>query len=527
MGQMAVSTGVRAQGVRGRFALLVISCVVVLLLLASLAGLIAVSRSRASGSEVRLGVGVEQSLLLETAYNDMETGQRGFIIGGADVFLEPFRTGGTNVDRLQRSLASNKAELGPETRRLLADVERLGATWRVRADAELATRRSSGRAAAELLVSTQVGKGEFDRLRAALGLLHESLARRQLQAFRLRERRASQLVLLILAMPLMVLACAGGAAIVFRNRVLRPMRAMDAAVRRATSDGLAVALPVSGLPAVAALGLSVETLRLNSSQRLAAAEQARVNAHSAKTLIEQHAIAALQLRRELASELGILPVGWSAAAEVLPAEGWATGDCFDVTLVSPHLLGVMVLDIAGHGAAQAVVALKCREILRAALRMGLEPGAALELLADQIGELSDSFLTAFVMLVDTDTGVYRYANAGHPPALVAARGGAVFELKPTGPLLGAFPARWTTNGAVLERGEQLAIYTDGLTEARSEPGEFYGSDRVAEVLSRHRQESAEWVLKACLDDLLRFRPARLADDVALVVLCRAEEFRSR
>ena len=223
---------------------------------------------------------------------------------------------------------------------------------------------------------------------------------------------------------------------------------------------------------------------------------------------------------ELASKLGAFPPGWTAAADLLPAEGWVAGDCYDVTLVSPHVLGIIVIDIAGHGAPQAIMALRCKEILRAALRMNLEPGAALGLLAEQVGDLHPSFVTAFVALVDTTTGACRYANAGHPPALLAGHDNVVHSLSPTGPLLGVFDASWSTAVATVGAGAKLAVYTDGLTEARDHAEEFYGMERLASLVVTLPCEVAESVIKACFDDLRVFRPSRLSDDVTMVLVCR-------
>ena len=102
----------------------------------------------------------------------------------------------------------------------------------------------------------------------------------------------------------------------------------------------------------------------------------------------------------------------------MPAEGVVTGDCYEVTLVSPRLVGVIVIDIAGHGAAQAIMALKAKEILRAALRIAMSPGEALALLAEQLGDMHPSFLTAFVALIDTTTGSAATPAPGtHPPSM--------------------------------------------------------------------------------------------------------------
>lgn len=163
----------------------------------------------------------------------------------------------------------------------------------------------------------------------------------------------------------------------------------------------------------------------------------------------------------------------------MPAEGYVAGDCYDVTLVSPHQLGIIVLDIAGHGAAQAIAA-----------------------------------------LVDTRTGICAYANGGHPPALLAHDERPLRELEPTGPLIGPFPGAWRTEQFAIEAGGKLVVYTDGLSEARNAARAFYGTERLARIVASLPCREAEPVLKSCLDDLVKFSPERLLDDVTMVLVCR-------
>ncbi len=231
---------------------------------------------------------------------------------------------------------------------------------------------------------------------------------------------------------------------------------------------------------------------------------------------------ALQVRSELASDLGDYPEGWTMAAGLRPAEGVVAGDCYDVSLLSPTTIGVVVLDIAGHGAQSAIAALKCKELLKAALRSALEPGAALTWLSEQEHGLGDLFLTAFLAVIDTDSGRGTYANAGHPHALLA--GGPDLErLGPTGPILGPFVTRWETASMVVQPSGKLIIYTDGLVEARDAGRLFYGDERLMQLLLSLDCPQAQPVVDRILGDLDEFHPGRLHDDVTIVVACRAAE----
>lgn len=510
----------RSLDLRTRLLLVGAALILSLVAMGALAARLAEDRNEAAKAQRELTVSTQQALRLTSAYGDMESGQRGFIIGGSDVFLEPYRRGEADVDVLQAALAQDASGFDSATRAALSIAVSAGDAWRTQAARELALRRSSGRAKAEAEVATLLGKRRFDALRASLDRLSGHLVEAQRVSDSYREDRARQLMALLLAIPATVVFFTGLTAFAVSRWVARPMDRMLAAVRNITAGDLSSNVRVGGASDVAEVGASIDAMRLTMADRLAEAQRLREIAERAREAIEQSATVTLQLRSELANELGSFPPGWTAAANLLPATGYVAGDCYDVTLVSPHVLGIIVIDIAGHGAPQAIMALRCKEILRAALRMRLEPGEALGLLSEQVGDLYPAFVTAFVGLVDTSTGTCRYANAGHPPALLADHDNTVHELDPTGPLLGVFSSSWTTATTQMGPGAKLAVYTDGLTEARDDADVFYGMERFVELVVTLPCKVAETVIKTCFDDLHVFRPSRLTDDVTVVLVCR-------
>ena len=156
---------------------------------------------------------------------------------------------------------------------------------------------------------------------------------------------------------------------------------------------------------------------------------------------------------------------------------------------------MLVVDISGHGAVAGILALRCKELLRSALALGADPGDALGSTADQLGSLGDeTFLSALVVVIDVRDGSIRYANAGHPPALVCHRDGSTVPLPPTGPIVGPFDGSGRPATRGLGPGENLAVYTDGIIEARFE-GEMFGPERLARLVG---------------DERLRGRPAIVA-----------------
>jgi len=236
-----------------------------------------------------------------------------------------------------------------------------------------------------------------------------------------------------------------------------------------------------------------------------------------REMIEQNALLTVQLGNELAGALGDFPPGWRVASSLRAAEGLAAGDCYDVALLSPTTIGLVLLDIAGHGAEASILALKCKELLRAALRNDLAPGDALSWLLSNASGLEDTFLTAFVARIETDSGIFSYANAGHPPALLRV-GSRTKLLAGTGPLLGPIPGfNWETVKDVFPRGSTLVAYTDGLIEARNDAGDFFGEQRLHDLVTDADSIDAPTMLREIVGELDAFA-VRLRDDATVLVV---------
>jgi serine phosphatase RsbU (regulator of sigma subunit)/CHASE3 domain sensor protein len=471
------------------------------------------SRSRAdfAAQGRSLTVGLEQVGQMRTGYLDMETSVRGYEITGDATFLEPFETGRRSVIRL-------RGELGTATladtalANDLAIVTALGARWLTEsAEPTIAARRIPG-AAEPTSEPPGNGKALFDELRIGIDRFERDMRVRRDEADLGREHSARRLTKLVLAAPALAVAVSAVATWLLNRWILHPLDAIGDAVERVRSGDLNATVPTLGPPDVAELGQRVDDMR-----RTIIAQ--RLDELRARESVEQNALLAVRVRNELAADVGELPAGWTGAASMLAAEGIVAGDCYDVTLLSPTILATVVIDIAGHGGGPAVAALRCKEILRAALRARMEPGQALAHLAGQVGDLEESFLTAFVATINTVTGDCYYANAGHPPALFQNEG-ILEELMPTGPLIGPFPGSWSTEKRVVKPGGQLAIYTDGLTEARNTGRAFYGMERLTERVMSVPCLDAQHVIDVCFADLKAFRSERLVDDVTMVIVCR-------
>ena len=108
-----------------------------------------------------------------------------------------------------------------------------------------------------------------------------------------------------------------------------------------------------------------------------------------------------------------------------------------------------------------------------------------------------------------------------PPAFVVGSE-TVVALEPSGPLVGLLTPGWDTAEAVVGPGDNLCAYTDGLIETRNPDHEFFGPERLIELLQGSRCDEAPAVVKRTIDEVELFSPGGLRDDATIVVLCRAE-----
>lgn len=202
------------------------------------------------------------------------------------------------------------------------------------------------------------------------------------------------------------------------------------------------------------------------------------------------------------------------------------GDFYDVFEISNHFVGITVGDVAGKGVDAAVLTSLAKNTIRAhAIERGKTPADILRLTNEVLYRTTtaETFVTLFFGVLDCRDGRLIYANAGHTDATVVRAACAPTQLSVTAPLLGAFSeAEFRDAEAFLDLDEVLFLYTDGLTEARSPAGEFYGDERLVSFLSETRDASPTGIIGGVISDVLAFSGGRLADDLAVLAVRRVE-----
>jgi sigma-B regulation protein RsbU (phosphoserine phosphatase) len=217
--------------------------------------------------------------------------------------------------------------------------------------------------------------------------------------------------------------------------------------------------------------------------------------------------------------------GWTFAAHYEPAREIG-GDLFDVFRLrgDARRIGVLIADVTGKGIPAALLMADVRALLHAAADNAEGPADALSrvnrILVDE--RATSLFVTAALLAIDVDSGEVRYASAGHEAPLVARAGGRIDRLDVAGPILGAFAdAAFAEETSVIEAGDAVLLYTDGLTEARDAARHFYGEAPMLATLGRACGRPAEAIKDSLVADVLAFRgEAEAFDDLTLLVVER-------
>ncbi len=202
----------------------------------------------------------------------------------------------------------------------------------------------------------------------------------------------------------------------------------------------------------------------------------------------------------------------------------AGGDYYDFFPLSGGKWGLLIADVSGHGTPAAVIMAVTHTLAHTFPGAPEPPGQLLTHVNHQLCSLytahSDTFVTAFYGVYDPSNRTLTYASAGHnPPRLKRCEDGSLALLDAARGLpLGIFPAETYRDAThTLVPGDQLVLYTDGITEADNEAGELFGLERMDKVLENCSINVSD-LLKAVLaavDEFTGGRPA--ADDRTLLV----------
>lgn len=218
--------------------------------------------------------------------------------------------------------------------------------------------------------------------------------------------------------------------------------------------------------------------------------------------------------------------GWQLSLTLQPARE-TSGDFYDVNVLPDGRVGLLVADVVDKGVAAALfMALSWILFRTYAAEHPMQPELVLRAVNRRILKDTEAtqFVTLFYGILDPDTGVLTYCNAGHcPPLLLSARSdGPTQRLVRTGMPLGILEEEtWDRGYAQLLPGDVLVLYSDGISEAQNEQMEPFGEERLLASVQAHSGTTALEIRDALLADVHQFRgKAPQSDDITLAVVVR-------
>lgn len=259
--------------------------------------------------------------------------------------------------------------------------------------------------------------------------------------------------------------------------------------------------------------------------------------HAVRREAEERAVYELQLARDVQARLfpqSLPPLRTLDYAGLCLQARQVGGDYYDFLDLGRERLGLVTGDISGKGTAAALLMSNLQAHLhnlsaayssRPYTPFALEQPQRFLTAVNRLfyeNSPADSFATVFFAEYDDNTGRLRYANCGHPSALLIRGDGDVARLEPTCTVLGLFPD-WDCAAGECQvlPGDMLALYTDGVIESFNEAGEEFGEHRLLETLRRHREQPSHALLASTVDEVRRFSPHEQHDDITLIVArCR-------
>ena len=238
----------------------------------------------------------------------------------------------------------------------------------------------------------------------------------------------------------------------------------------------------------------------------------------------------LEVARQV--QLELLPArdpelpGYDISAYNFPTEE-VSGDYYDWVRIYDDEIAIVIADVAGKGVPAAIL----MAFLRASLRATTNVGYATNISMSKVNHLlyesieRNQFVTAFHAVLDASTSTLSYSNAGHnPPLLINAKGEARFIEHGEQPL-GMFPAtRYHRYHLLMEPGDVLVLYTDGVTEASTPAGVEFGRDRLAQAVRDHYEQPAREMIASLQMAVLEWTDhAGATDDVTFFIIKALKE----
>ena len=203
------------------------------------------------------------------------------------------------------------------------------------------------------------------------------------------------------------------------------------------------------------------------------------------------------------------------------------GDFYDFYLLDENHLAFVVADVSGKGIPGAMFMMTSKTLIKSHAESGLAVNDVFTQVNAQLCENNEAgmFVTAWMGILDLETGLIRYANAGHNPPVVRHKDGSYEYLKGKANfvLAGMEGVRYKEQQLQLQQGDEIYLYTDGVTEAHDITKQLFGEERLLVSLNETKGMTVEEICKKVKADVDVFQgEAEQFDDITMLCIRLSE-----
>ena len=265
----------------------------------------------------------------------------------------------------------------------------------------------------------------------------------------------------------------------------------------------------------------VQTLSILAANLAVSLENARLYERVARdeARLERDLQAAKRIQGALLRQVPSDDFGLDLAARYLSARE-VCGDLYEFLRYGPQQLCIALGDVSGKGTAAALYGAVAIGIMRSLAPQKLQPAELLRQMNQLVGErrIEGRFMTACVATWQKNRQKLRVANAGQSQPLLY-KDGRCGKIELTGFPLGIFEdVTYDEWGVTLDRGDILVFHSDGIAETSNAEGQFFGTERLRQLVEQHHGLTATELSDRILTEVDLFNNgAPLSDDRTLVI----------
>ena len=198
------------------------------------------------------------------------------------------------------------------------------------------------------------------------------------------------------------------------------------------------------------------------------------------------------------------------------------GDYYDFINIDNNKNVICLGDVSGKGMPAAMLMANLQATLRGQALFTSSAAECMSRANTLLYRSTDSqkFATLFYGILDSNSNIFHFSNAGHDPPILLNLAGKIERLTKGGTVLGFMEQyKYEEDNKELNSGDTIIIYSDGITEALNENDEEFGEDKLLDLITKNRTDSAEDIINNVFTSVKTFvKNVPQSDDITIVVI---------